>query len=59
MQKIDWSDLNAVIAYAKKLSTHSSMTVMRKAGLKTFSITHTERRDLWDRPDVTVMHQTN
>lgn len=54
--KIDWNNKEQVITYAKRLG--SGMTVIRVAGRNNYNITHTSRKDLWDKPDVTVVYQT-
>jgi hypothetical protein len=60
--KIDWTNLDDVIKLANKfgkgMPRHDGQTVMRTAGSKSFGLTHTERRDIWDRPNVTVLYQT-
>lgn len=54
--KIDWTNKEQVIAYAKRLG--SGMTVKLVMGRTNYNITHTSRKDLWDLPNVIVVHQT-
>lgn len=56
MPKIDWCNLDEVIAFANQLG--KGMTVIADELLCVYRITHTSRRDRWDRPHVSVMYQT-
>ena len=54
--KIDWTNKDAVIAYAKRLG--NGMTVKLTVGASNYNITHTSRKDLWDKPNVIVVYQS-
>lgn len=54
--KIDWTNKEQVIAYAKRLG--SGMTVMLEMGRANYNITHTSRKDQWDLPNVIVVYQS-
>jgi hypothetical protein len=56
MRKFDWCDLPSVIAYAKRLGP--GMTVFKHVTRSNYNITHTLRRDLWDKPSVRVVFNT-
>lgn len=56
MPNIDWCNLDEVIAFAEQLG--KGMTVYANELMCCYNITHTSRRDMWDRPHMSVMYQT-
>lgn len=56
MPKIDWRDLDQVIAFANELG--KGMTVYADHAVCSYGITHTERKDRWSQPHRDVMYQT-
>lgn len=56
MFHVDYSNLDAVIAYAKTLGR--GMTVKKHADRANYNICHTSRKDLWDLPNVTIHYQS-
>jgi hypothetical protein len=56
LQGVDWSNKADVMGQARRLGP--GMTVVKHADRPNYNITHTERRDLWDRPGVTVVGRT-
>lgn len=51
--KVDWKNEKAVVAYATRLG--KGQTVIYNEDLKSYAITHTERRDRWERPGVRII----
>lgn len=56
MQWPDWTDLHAVILFAKAMGP--GMVVIQHATRHTYNITHAERKDRWDVDGVTVYYRT-
>ncbi|WP_292553383.1 hypothetical protein [Mesorhizobium sp.] len=56
MSKIDWTNIVDVIGYARRLGP--GQTVFKVPGRANYNITHTERRDRWDRPGYRVICHT-
>ena len=56
MPKINWCDLEEVKAFADMMG--KGMSVVKHKSRPNYNITHTERRDLWDVPDCTVLYTT-
>lgn len=54
---VDWKDLKSVIAAAERLGP--GMLVVKHPGRDNYNITHAERRDLWFKPGVQVLHSTD
>lgn len=52
----DWACLEAVIALANRFGP--GMVVTKWKGRDNYNITHAERRDRWDRPDVHAVYFT-
>lgn len=55
-QKINWCDLDAVIALAESFGP--GHLVVKHADRDNYNITHEERTDLWFKPGVQVLHST-
>lgn len=53
---MNWNNLPEVIALAKKLGP--GMVVIKHSDRTNYNITHAERRDRWDNPNITVLHKT-
>ena len=56
VKRIDWNSPSSVIAMAKQLGP--GMVVVKHDTRSNYNITHRSRRDLWDKPGVTLIHQT-
>lgn len=54
--KIDWTNLESVQALARKLG--GGQVVVKHHDRPNYNITHASRRDLWDKPGVTVVCRT-
>lgn len=56
LDRIDWTNKNQVLDQASRLGI--GMTVYQESGRSTYAITHTARRDRWDRAGTTVHGRT-